>query len=320
MDSAIAAGQYENVTSVLVAQNGRVIHEAYYHGADRQTKHNTRSATKTMATFLVGLAIDRGHIESVDQPILDFLGHHRPLTNPDPRKEEITIEDLLTMSASLECDDGNPYSRGNEERMYPIEDWTGFFLDLPIRSYPFGPPPAERPYGRAFSYCTAGATTLAEVVEVAMGYPAARLLTEGLLTPLGIVDYTFDYTPAGILRTAGGSGYRSRDFLRLIQLCLNDGAWKGKRLLPLEWIEAATTPRARAREGVDYGYLLWLKSFGSDRKYPAYYMSGNGGQKVLAIPSLDLAVVITTTNYNNRNAHGYTDELLTAYIIPAVSN
>ena len=103
----------------------------------------------------------------------------------------------------------------------------------------------------------------------------------------------------------------------MIQLFLQNGQWNGKEILSKDWIAKATTPKANARENVDYGYLLWLKSFGTGKKYPAYYMSGNGGQKVLAIPELDLAVVITTTNYGNRKAHDYTDELMDRYIIPA---
>ncbi len=139
-----------------------------------------------------------------------------------------------------------------------------------------------------------------------------------LFDPLEIKDYTLHYSPQNILNTAGGSEYKSRDLLKFIQLCINKGQWNGKQIISSSWIEKATTPKVNARTDADYGYLLWLKSFGKDKKYKSYYMSGNGGNKVLACPELDLTVVITATNYNNRNGHTYTDEMMNTFIIPAI--
>lgn len=316
MDSLITAGKYERITSVLVAHNSKLVFEKYYSESDSTTLHNTRSATKSIATLLTGIAIDQGHIKSEQDKILTYLQHKLPCKNPDKRKEAITIEDLLTMSSILESDDGNYFSRGHEERMYIIEDWTQFFIDLPIRSYPFNPPPAEQPYGRSFSYSSAQASAVSEIVQTAIKREVDGFAKEFLLTPLGITDYKLHYTPMNILNTAGGSEYRSRDFLKLIQMCINRGVWKGQQIVTAAWLEKATSPKANVFEGVDYGYFFWLKSFGESRKVKAYYMSGNGGNKIMALPELNLTVVITTTNYNNRNAHNYTDELLDKYIIP----
>lgn len=320
MDGEIRAGKYEEITSVLVAQDGRVIWESYYGEADENSLHNTRSATKTIATLLTGIAIDKGFIRSEKDPILKYLQHKLPVQHPDPRKDKMSIEDLLTMSSLMECNDNDQFSRGNENRMYLIEDWTQFFLDLPIRAFPFDPPPSEQPYGRSFSYCSAGSATLAEVVQSAVGMPAAQFARQHLLEPLGIKDYKFHYTPMHILNTAGGSEYRSRDFLKLIQMCLNGGKWKGKQIVSEKWIAKATSPKAEAFGGMEYGYLFWLKKFGPKGSAPGYAMAGNGGNKVLAIPGLNLTAVLTSTNYNKRKAHGYTDELMEKYIVPAVSS
>lgn len=317
LDSAVVAGSYERITSILIAKKGKVLFEKYYQENTIDSKHNTRSTTKTMATLLTGIAIEKGFIKSEKDKIFTYLKHKLPVKNPDKRKEEITIEDLLTMSSALECDDGNSFSRGNEERMYSIEDWTKFYLDLPIRSYPFGPKPAELPYGRSFSYCSAGAATMAEVLQSAVKSNIAEFAKKNLLDPLKTEDYILHYTPLDILNTAGGSEYKSRDLLKLGQLCLNNGMWNKQQILPKGWISKATTPKAVARGDVKYGYFFWLKSFGKEKKYKAFYMSGNGGQKVLVVSDLELAVVITTTNYNNRNAHHYTDEIMDRYIIPA---
>ncbi|AWX45609.1 6-aminohexanoate-oligomer exohydrolase [Flagellimonas maritima] len=318
MEEKITNGDYEAITSVLIAKNGNLLFEKYFNGANQNTMHNTRSVTKTMASILTGIAIDKGYIKSEKDKILDYVEAKLPLKNQDPRKQDISIEDLLTMSSILECDDGNMFSRGNEERMYIVEDWLQFFLDLPIRSYPFGPKPEDSPYARIMSYCSAGAAAMAEVIESAVKMPLDNFAKENLFDPLDIKDYKLHYNPSKTLNTAGGSEYKSRDFLKIIQMFLQDGQWSGKQVLSKEWIAKATTPKVNARENVDYGYLLWIKSFGKETKYNAYYMSGNGGQKVLSIPSLDAVVVITTTNYGNRKAHAYTDELMNDYIVPTL--
>ncbi len=271
-----------------------------------------------MATLLTGIAIDKGFVDSEKDKIFKYLKYTLPVKNPDKRKENITIEDLLTMTSILECDDSNWHSRGHEERMYFIEDWTQFLVNLPVRSYPFGSKPVDSPYGRVFAYASAKSAAIAEILQNAIKSDLVTFTKKNLFEPLEIEDYTLSYTPKGILNTAGGSEYKSRDFLKLIQLCLNKGKWNDEQIISSSWIEKATSPKVNAYDDVDYGYFLWLKSFGKEKKYKSYYMSGNGGNKVLACPELTLTVVITATNYNNRNAHDYTDEIMNEYIIPSM--
>jgi CubicO group peptidase (beta-lactamase class C family) len=112
---------------------------------------------------------------------------------------------------------------------------------------------------------------------------------------------------------------RSRDLLKIAQLYLDGGRWHGNQIVSDGWVKASTSPHAQIDETADYGYLWWLKSFkAADKSYPAFFMSGHGGNKVVVIPSLDMAVVITSTNYNTRGMHEQTEKILTDYVLAAV--
>ncbi len=117
----------------------------------------------------------------------------------------------------------------------------------------------------------------------------------------------------------------SQDFLKLGQLFLDGGAWKGEQLVLREWVKNSTRPHAHVGDteyvkNTDYGYLWWLKPFESKGKtYPSWNMLGNGGNKVSIFPNLDMAVTITSTNFNNREAHQQTDKLLTDYILGSIT-
>jgi CubicO group peptidase (beta-lactamase class C family) len=316
----IRAGKFTKIGSVLVARHGKLVYEEYFDGGSESLR-DTRSATKSITDVLIGLAIDEHRLRGVDARVLDLLPERaRRMQNPDPRKSRITVEDFLTMSSPLECDDWNDASRGNEERMYVIEDWAQFVLDLPVRGRMYvGEKPAQPPFGRYFSYCTGGVFVLSEVLRQATGMPADAYAEARLFAPLGIRDVSWVYSPLGIPQTGGGLRLSSRDLLKIAQLYLNGGRWSGRQIVSEAWVKASTVPRAQIDAATNYGYLWWLKSFGPpEHAYAAYYMSGNGGNKVVAIPELQLAVVITSTNYNTRGMHEQTDRILNEYLLSAV--
>jgi CubicO group peptidase (beta-lactamase class C family) len=320
VDAAIRSGEFKKIGSVLIARHGKLIYEAYFDG-DAATLRDTRSATKSITDVLIGIAIDEHKLSGVDAKVLALLPEHASkIENPDPRKAAITVEDLLTMSSPLECDDWNDASRGNEERMYLVEDWTQFILDLPIRGrMRVGEQAETPPYGRYFSYCTGGVFTLSEVIGKATGARADLYARDKLFRPLGITNVEWVYSPLNIPQTGGGLRLTSRDLLKIAQLYLNGGGWQGTRIVSQDWVHKSTQPHAQIDEATEYGYLWWLKSFKSGEKsYPAFFMSGNGGNKIVAIPSLDMAVVITSTNYNTHGMHEQTEKILTDYVLAAV--
>lgn len=319
MERAIRAGRFKKIGSVLIARGGKLAYERYFRG-NAALLRNTRSATKTVTSMLVGIAIEKRKLPGVKTPILRYFADKQPLRNPDPRKQRITVEDLLTMSSLLECNDSNRYSRGNEERMYLIEDWTRFTLDLPIKGFPpWETKPKDSPYGRRFSYCTAGVFVLGEVIARAAGSSVVAFAQRHLFAPLGIRRLRWQLSPLGLAQTGGGLLLRSRDLLKLGQLYLGGGKWNGTRVVSTRWVRDSVRPRVRVDERTEYGYLWWLKTFRAGKKgFAAYYMSGNGGNKVAVFPRQDLVVAITSTNYGARGMHRLTDRILTEFVLPAV--
>jgi CubicO group peptidase (beta-lactamase class C family) len=319
MERAIRAGDFPKLTSVVIARRGKLVYEGYFGDADRKTLHNTRSATKTIAGMLLGIAIDKGLIAGVDVPVISFFPDLGPFANPDPRKEKITLEDFITMSSALDCNDWEDDSRGNEERMYVEKDWVKFTLDLPVRNARIETKDAGASFARQFSYCTAGVGTLGVAIERAAKMPLAEFAKSALFDPLGIEQARWRTSPVGIAFSGGGLELRSRDLLKLAQLYLDGGTWRGKRVVPEAWVKRSVTPYARVDDKTTYGYLFWLRSFAASGKtWPVWFMSGNGGNKVVVVPDLRIVAVLSSANYNAKGMHAVTDRLLQDHVLGAV--
>jgi CubicO group peptidase (beta-lactamase class C family) len=225
------------------------------------------------------------------------------------------------MSSVLECNDWEDFSRGNEERMYLIEDWAQFILDLPIAGHMRDEKEEPPKYGRRFSYCTGGVFTLSEVITKVTGMRTDKYAQQKLFTPLGITPehVQWGYSPLGVPMTGGGLQLTTTGLLKVGQLYLNGGKWSGKQIINEQWVKASTTPKAQIDEKTEYGYLWWLKSFQSGaRSYASYFMTGNGGNKIFVFPTLEMVVVITSTNYNTKGMHEQSEKLLTDYVLAGV--
>jgi CubicO group peptidase (beta-lactamase class C family) len=305
--NAIGGGTFRNVDSMLVVRQGRLVHETYFNGFDREKLHDLRSATKSITSALVGIAIDQGLLTGVDERVLPRLGGAAGLRNPDPRKDAITVEHLLTMTPGLACDDWNTASPGNEEKMYDERDWVRFILDLPMVADP----------GTRYGYCTGGVVTLGAVIGNASGRRADAYAREVLFGPLGITRAEWKLTPTGAVDTGGHIHMRPRDMAKFGQLFLQRGLWNGQRVVSEAWVERSTSFRVRTISNEEYGYLWWRRTTQrSAAPVQTFYAIGNGGQQIIVAPSLDLVAVFTGSNYDTSAV--FPQQIFDRYVLAAV--
>jgi len=310
LSDIVLSGQYGHITSLWIEQNGEVIYENYFHAAEQDTRHNMRSAGKSITGMLVGIAIADGLIAGVDTQAASFFDDLRPFANNDHRKEEITLKDLLTMTGPLECDDWNSFSRGNEERMYLIEDWSAFFWDLPIKNRPsWEIPENDDGFGRLFSYCTAGAQLLGEIVERVTGESAPEYAANRLFDPIGIKNPKWNFASSGQSHLGGGLELTTADWARTGRLYLNRGRMGDRQIVPDAWVDASFTDQVRIDEETNYGYLWWRPKYEvSGVEYAGNAMSGSGGNRVYVLPDFAVIVVVTKSDFRDRDANAKSDQ------------
>lgn len=316
LEEAIAEKQYRNIEGVIVRQGGETLYEAYFGDANAQTRIDARSAGKSITAIAVGRAIADGHLSGVDAPIFPFFDDMEPIANDGPKKRAITVRDLLTMSSALDCNDWDMKNVGNEERMYETEIWTRFALDIPVMD---GYERKGDGLGR-YSYCTAGAFLLGRVVERAAGVPFDKYVERILFEPLGIKDPQWKRSPTGEVQSGGQLSLRARDFAAIAEVTLNWGRNGGDEIVPQDWVKEMISPVRMATPDDGYAYLWWVRPFHLDgEEYLAAYMSGNGGNKVIVLPHLDAVIVVLSTNYNRRNMHQQTTDIVERYLMPMLS-
>ena len=299
-------GEFEGVSSVLLARRGVLVLEQYFDGSNRDSLHSTRSASKAITSALVGIAIDQGFIESVDAPLLPYFPEYSgEIENWDERKLDITLAHILSMTSGV---------RGNEDTMYPTDDWIKFYLDQPLVAAP----------GERFSYATSGVVALGNVITRASELRVPEFTDRYLFGPMGITEYRWPITNSrgnqGLAMTGGGLNLRPRDMAKFGQLYLNGGVWEGERLVSEAWIEASTRKHAESDlYGEDFGYLWRMIDREVDgRNIRSFEAWGNGGQYIMVFPSLELVAVFTGENYGQFPEMERPFDMMDRFILPAV--
>ncbi len=309
---AIVAQEMTLTHSVLVARRGRLVVEEYFYGFDRTTWHDMRSASKSVTSALVGLAIDRGEIPTVQSPALTFFPTYRQYANWDDRKAEITVQDLLTMSSGLDANDSDRESvaaEGNYQSQTGQPDWTRFALDAPMIADP----------GSQILYGGANPLILGGILQAVLDEPVEWFAHRYLFGPLGVQEYRFFHDPVGVLYMGGGMYMRPRDMAKFGQLYLDGGTWNGERLMSEEWVAESLQKYGRIvnRWETEYGYLWWHSTIQvGDRTVETVEARGAGGQYIYVVPALEIVAVITSGNYRN-GRYRQPEEIMERFILPA---
>ena len=311
LNEKIAENRFKEISSIVVIKDGKLLIEEYFNGANRSTLHDTRSVGKSFASTITGIAIKDGFIKNENQTLKEFY-NLKTFANYSTRKDSVTIKSLLTMSSGFDASDQNEDSPGNEEKMYPTDNWVKFMLDLPMDS--------NKIIGENWDYISAGTVLLGDILNKSVPEGLEKYADKKLFKPLGITKYKWQYTPQKIANTAGSLQMNSLDYAKFGQLYKNNGYWNGKQILPTSWAKATMTNYfSQTPDQQAYGYLFWNLNYTVNNKsYDAYVCNGNGGNKIFVFTNQPLVIIVTATAYNKPYAHSQIDKMMQQYILPSI--
>ncbi|MTI30456.1 serine hydrolase domain-containing protein [Xanthovirga aplysinae] len=311
LNQKIAQNKFKNITSVVVIKDGKLLIEEYFNGANRNTLHDTRSVGKSFASTMTGIALEEDYLKSTSQSLSEFYDLTK-FSNYSAKKDKVTIKSLLTMSSGFVGSDDNYDSPGNEEKMYPTDNWVRFTLDLPMDD--------TKKIGEKWDYFTAGVVVLGDIIDKSVPGGLEKYADKKLFKPLGISNYKWQYTPQNVANTAGGLQMNALDFAKYGQLYKNKGTWDGRQVLPSDWVKKTMTNYfMETPDQTPYGFLFWNQKFSvNDKSYEAFLCNGNGGNKVIVFNDQPLVIVITATAYGQPYGHSQVDKMIQRYILPAV--
>jgi CubicO group peptidase (beta-lactamase class C family) len=324
----ISDNTYKNISSVVIVKNGKLVIEEYFPRQDALDERHSRalkrvspqqlySATKSVTSILIGIAIERGLIRSVEESVSSFFPKYADVF-AENKKAEIRLKDLLSMSAGMSWDEWTyPYADARNDALKTLlsPDPIRYILERPMVATP----------GKQFAYNTGIAIVLGEIIYKASGLRADKFAERYLFTPLGVTDYYWAKLPGEMVETGGGLFLRPRDMAKLGYLFLNGGRWNGTQIISEVWIKDSTKNQAgsmqlpawmQAADG--YGYQWWLgalKVATEDVKF--YGARGRAGQFLLVFPHQHLVAVFTGLNDNILMNQPL--DMLQRYLLPAMS-
>jgi CubicO group peptidase (beta-lactamase class C family) len=315
LPAAVATGDYPKTTSILVVQNGKTVYEHYFGEGTQNWFNNTRSATKIFTALALGIAIRDGVIPSEKAMAFPYLADLKPFQNDTPDKEAITLEDMMSMSSALACDDNDDNSPGNENNLHPQQNWTRWAVDLPTMANYSRDASGYGPW----RYCTTNAFLLGQIIQRATHTPVDKYIEAKILRPLGITKQNWGYSPLHETMTGGGLELRSRDWAKIAAMLANDGKWGRRQIIPKAWLDKVFTVRRASRPDQNYGYFAFQGTYETAcGGAPVWYVAGNGGSQIVILRSIHAATIVTRENYNVRGTSYQTADMLQKYLLPSL--
>ncbi|HAS40550.1 MAG TPA: hypothetical protein DCS93_08725 [Microscillaceae bacterium] len=326
----INQGKYPKTNALLIAKKGEIIFEKYFNGYHQDSMQDVRSTTKSITALLTGIALDKGFIKNVNDPILNYLTQYNKnnLRNWDQSKASITIEHLLTMQTGIGCEQffGNMGLPDCEERMFDQDDWIKYGLDQKM---------AFRP-GEKWLYTGTAPMIMGGVISKAFGKPIDAFALDYLFKPLGISKH-YRWTKnrkTGRVFTAGNLRITPRNMLKIGNLVINGGKYEGKRIISAQTLNSITSPKVTlpanysffktagnswpGQKPAKYGYYWYTEEVKVGNKILTLkFTFGNGGNYIILIPELDnLVIVFTGSNYGKAILNKQPFDMMYKYIIP----
>jgi CubicO group peptidase (beta-lactamase class C family) len=287
VDFRAAASALPQLRSLLVSHRGELIAEYYAAGVRPGALANVKSASKSIIAALVGIAIERGLIKGVREPIVTYFPDLR--RDPDRRKQAITVEDLLTMRSGLASTSGRNYGAWVQSR-----NWVRYVLAQPMVSDP----------GGAMEYSTGSSHVLSAILAKVTGVSTWQFAQDALAKPLGISLARWPQDPQGIYFGGNEMLLTPRQMVAIGELYLKRGSVKGRQIVPASWVDTSCVPRTTSAwdSSRQYGYGWWIQNFLGGR---ACFAWGYGGQYIFVFRELDLVVAVTSSTTVSEERRGY---------------
>jgi len=298
--SEMAREPHHDLKGIVIVHSGRLVSEHYFNGDSVDTLHDIRSATKSIASLLMGIALQKGLVHGIDDSIALYLPGL-----PRDGKEKITIKDLLNMRSGLDADDGVPSSPGGEDALDKSSDWIRTVYEVPMKDAP----------GAKYNYCSINAFLTGAIVENVSHMPLDKFATANLFKPLEIQSYRWRQVPVNRITGQGNLSITTRDLAAIGELMRNDGVVNGSRVVSHEWIERSLASQVAISNSDPYadfyGYMWYTKAEPiGDHTVEVHFASGNGGNKIYIVPSLRMVIAITSSAYNTNYGQRRSQDVL----------
>jgi CubicO group peptidase (beta-lactamase class C family) len=310
----ILEGTFPHIHGIVMVRKGRLLLDECFYGYASSDLHPVQSITKSVFSLLFGMAQDKGLLQT-GQKLYDYFPSYRSQKSCNPRKNQITLDHLLTMSSGLDCDDWKD-PQACSWGMVQSEDWLDFVLSKPLAQTP----------GSHFAYCGSCLLPLSVILEKTSGMSVSEFAQKNLFDPLGIHSVQWVEAPSAgttVVPVSFGLSMSPRDLAKIGQLVLNRGTWQGQPIVSEDWMKQSTSCRVlreQTNKKYDYGYLWWETEVGlKGQKVKTILGWGVGGNYLFIVPDKDLVCVISAGNYNDSKAAQGSWMLFQDYVLPAFS-